>query len=375
MSHARVMPSALHLTVNCAFSLIAQEQVPPTPETDEEAEGSAAHWVAMKVASRARMFKLGEKFQHGGREWEIDDEMLDGAALYAHQCSPAGRFENAVAIPHVHDTDCWGTPDFWQRFMPSSGLDLLKVVDYKYGHRWIEVYEHYQLIAYAAGVARLLSLPFDYKVTLVIVQPRAYGPAGPVREWSLTVGDLYEYCIKIIAPKVAEALGSNPAATTGRHCLDCKARHACQTLRYASANIVDFSQRGTVEQLEPAAMGAELRILKEAIKRIEARYSGLHAQAENLARAGHNIPFWEMQQSVGRLKWMADTSVDTVAGMGDLLGVDLRKPATLITPTQAKSAGIDEAIILQYAERPKGAHKLVPINITATRKKLGVKSV
>lgn len=370
-THARVMPSALHLTVNCAFSLPAQEQVPPTPETDEQAEGNAAHFVAHKIASRARTFTLGEKFEHGGKTWEIDDEMLDGAVLYARECSPAGRFEDPITIPDIHPTECWGTPDFWQ--MLSVGW--LKVVDYKYGHRWIEVFEHYQLIAYAAGVARRLNLALDFPVKLVIVQPRAYGAGGQVREWPLTVAELYAYCAQIIAPKVAESLGPNPTATTGQHCLDCKARHACEVLRYATSSIVDFSKTGTVGHLAPEQMGQELRILRGAIKRLEARYTGLHAQAENLARVGNNIPFWQMEQATGRRKWLDDAPVATVASMGDLLGLNLRKPEALITPTQAIDKGIDESIIGQYSHRPKGALKLVPLDVTTTRKKLGVKKV
>lgn len=370
--HARVMPSALPLTVNCAFSLQAQEQVPPAPETDDEAEGSAAHFIGHKVASRARTFTLGEKFEHGGKTWELDDEMLDGAILYAKECSPAGRFEDPVAIPDVHPTLCWGTPDFWQVI---AAMGYLKVIDYKYGYRFIEVYEHYQLIAYALGVARLLNLAADFPVLLMIVQPRAYGVGGPVREWKTTVGELYEYAVKLIAPKAAEALGPNPTATTGAHCIDCKARHACQTYRYATANLVDFSKRGVVEHLNAQQMGQELRVLRDAIKRLEGRYDGLHAQAENLARAGNNIPFWQMEQKEGRRAWLDNAPVPTVVGLGELLGINLRKPETLITPTQAISAGIDESIVEQYSHRPKGALKLVPINTTAARKKLGVKKV
>lgn len=375
MSHARVMPSALHLTVNCAFSLTAQEQVPPTPETDEKAEGKAGHWIAHKVASKERTFVVGEKFEHEGKTWTVTDEMLDGALLYAAeaQYSVTSRYEDPVNIPDVHPTACSGTPDYW-RVIIEVFFKLLKVIDYKYGHRYVEIYEAYQLIAYAAGVARLLNLPLDFPVMLVIVQPRAYG-SPPVREWTLTVGELYEYCAKVIAPKVAESLGPNPTATTGAHCIDCTARHACEAYRYTNANLVDFSRAGVVEHLSPQQMGQELRVLKQAIKRLEGRYEGLHAQAENLARAGNNIPFWEMQQAEGRLSWTDNAPVETVVGMGDLLGFDLRKPVALITPTQAKAKGVDESIVLEYASRPKGAFKLVPINTTATRKKLGVKSV
>lgn len=375
MSHARVMPSALHLTVNCAFSLTAQEQVPPTPKTEEQAKGDAEHWLGYKLASKAQTFTPGEKFQHGGKEWEVTDEMLDGALLYAGEAQfhTTARYEIAVDIPDVHPTLCWGTPDYWRAIIESF-LKLLKVIDFKSGHRYVSVYESYQLIAYAAGVARLLNLPLDFPVMLVIVQPKSYG-SPPVQEWSLTVGELYDYCAKIIAPKVAEALGPNPTATTGRHCTDCTARHACEAYRYTNANLVDFSKRGVVEHLTAQQMGQELRVLKEAIKRLEGRYDGLHAQAENLARAGNNIPFWELKSGEGRLKWLENASVQTVSSMGDLLGVELRKPVELITPTQAKTKGIDESIILEYAARPKGALKLVPIDTTATRKKLGVKSV
>lgn len=375
MSHARVMPSALHLTVNCAFSLTAQEQVPPTPETDEEAEGSAAHFVAHKIASRARTFTVGETFEHDGKTWEVTDEMLDGALLYAGEAQyhTDARFEDAVTIRDIHAVACWGTPDYW-RVITEHFLKLLKVVDYKYGHRYIEVYENYQLIAYASGVARFLNLPLDFPAMLVIVQPRAYGSPA-VREWSLTVGELYDYCDKVIAPKVVESLAPNPTATPGTHCIDCKARHACEAYRYTTANLVDFSRRGVVEHLNSQQMGQELLVLRQAIKRLEGRYEGLHAQAENLARAGNNIPFWQMEQKEGRQIWMYDTSVSTVVGLGDMLGVNLRKPEALVTPIQARSAGINEDILKHYSYRPKGAFKLVPVNTTIARKKLGVKKV
>lgn len=362
-------PSGLHLTVPCPGSLQLQASTVPPPKTYEQAEGTGAHLVALKHANGAAAeFPLGRKFMQDGHELEVDDDMIDGAALYAGeaQLHSTARFEDPVAIPDVHAT-CAGTPDYW-RLIVETYLKLLKVIDYKYGHRFVEPFENYQLLAYVAGVARFLNLPLDFPVMLVVVQPRAYSGPGPVREWTTTVGRVYELCATLIAPKVALALGPNPPTVTGRHCEDCTARHVCRTLQHETSSIVDFSGTAELAPLSNEAMGQELRIIKDAIKRLEARYTGLYAQAAFLGKAGKPIPFWNMEPTKGKLGWMTNTTVETVGAMGDLLGIETRKPATLKTPTQVIAAGIDEAIVLQYAERPRGAMRLVQDDATALRK-------
>ena len=363
------MPSKLHLTVPCPGSLQLQEQVPPTPPTEDQAEGELAHTVALKYANGAgEHWPVGRKVKVGSYNFEIDDDMVDGAVIYSDEAQPGGRFEESVAIPDVHP-ECSGTPDYW-RAIVETFLKLLKVIDYKYGHRYVEVFEHYQLIAYTAGVARFLNLPADFPVMLVIVQPRNY-THGPVREWKTTVGEIMRICHEVIYPKVVLALGPNPPTATGRHCLDCAARHACKTLQMETASIVDFSATAEVHEMPTAAVGQELRILKEAIKRLEARYTGLYEQASNMARSGQLVNFWQLQPGQGRLDWMDNTNVDQVGTIGDLMGVQLRKPVKLITPRQAIKAGIDESVIMKYADRPPGAMRLVQDDTTRTRKIFG----
>lgn len=373
MSHARVMPSKLHLTVPCPGSLQLQEQVEAkgelTPMTEEQAEGELGHLVARKHGEGHKAeWPLGRKVKVGNYDFEIDDDMVDGAAIYAEEAQANGRFENPVAIPDVH-AECWGTPDWWCAIIETY-LRQLKVIDYKYGHRFVEVFEHYQLIAYAAGVARFLSLALDFPVVLVIVQPRNY-THGAVREWKTTVGEIYRICAEVIAPKVALALGPNPPVVTGRHCLDCQARHVCKTLQTSTANVVDFSATAEAREMPDDAVGSELRILKEAIKRLEARYTGLYEHASNLARTGHSIAHWGMQAGQGRLKWMDGVTPETVINMADLMGVDVRKPQAVLTPTQCISKGIDAGVIGEYAHRPTGAMRLVPDDTVRTRKIFG----
>lgn len=369
MSHARVMPSKFHLTVPCPGSLQLQEEAArraPVPTTREQAEGELGHIVARKHGEGVGAeWPVGRTVHVGRHEFDIDDDMVDGAHIYMEEAQANGRFEESINIPDI--PECFGTPDWWRVLM--DAFKQLKAIDYKYGHRYVEVFEHYQLIAYLAGIARLLKLALDFPVVAVIVQPRNY-THGVVREWKTTVAEIYRICAEVIAPRVALALGPNPPTVPGRHCLDCGARHLCKTLATADASIIDFAGTAEAQSLPNWAVGQELRILKDAIKLLEARYDGLHEHATAAARM-EAIPHWGLEAGAGKYKWKDDTKPEQIAAMGDLMGVDVRKPLQLVTPTQAIKKGIDPTVISSYAHRPAGALRLVPDDTTRTRKIFG----
>lgn len=383
-AHARIAPSALHLTIACPGSVMMQEQAPPLPPDDEELEGQAAHLVAMGVASKQWEPKYGDKFMHAGRSWEIDDDMLDGASMYAEEAQfhAGARYEDAVDAREVIP-ECWGTPDYWrviEYIDHETGVPalMLKNVDYKYGHRYVEVFEIPQLIAYALGVQQRLQLAWNTRVCLTIVQPRAFHHEGPVREWRqlngrpLALIDLWTYANQHIVPAVNEALSDSPRTIAGPHCVDCKAKTQCPTFRRDIANVLRFVGTSQPEKMSPQAVGVELRLVKWAIKMLEGREAGLRAHAEAAVNAGLQIPYWKMEPVVGRLRWNDGLSAEDIAAMGDLLGFQLRKPLQLITPTNAIRGGIDrETIEAHYASRPKGGKKLVPDDEIQFRKIFG----
>lgn len=375
-SPARVRPSKLDLTVACPGSLQLQEQVPPVPPTFEQAEGTGGHLVALKYATGAHAdWALGRKFEIEGHQLEVDDDMIDGAILYAGEAQANGRFEDPVKIPDVHPTECWGTPDYWRCLMEQY-IRLLTVIDYKYGHRYVEVWQCFQLIAYAAGVIRFLDLPADFPVKLVIVQPRSYSGDGPIREWVTTAEEIIRICHEEIHPKVELALSPIPPTTSGRHCQDCSARNACRTYQQTTESLVDFSGTAEIRDLTAETIGQELRLLKEAIKRLEGRYTGLYEQASNMARSGVRIHHWTMEHGTGRLKWKNDTTPVNLITMADLLGINIRKPTAVLTPTQVIAAGIDKEVVEpHYAERLRGAARLVQDDTTKLRKIFAYKEV
>ncbi len=115
--------------------------------------------------------------------------------------------------------------------------------------------------------------------------------------------------------------------------------------------------------MTPEQIGQELLAISHAADALEARRTGLHAQAEALALNGQSVHGWSLEEKPGRLNWVENQ--DAVFAMGDLSGVDLRvtKPCT---PTQAIGAGIDEAVIHAYSKRST-SRKLVPVDLNKLR--------
>lgn len=367
--HAVVSISALGMTVACNASLQLQASVPPLPETEEEAEGTAAHLVAM-WAAQGRLLDIGEKFISDGREWTVNVEMRNGARIYAQAIGApdAGlRLEQPVRATRIHPTECWGTPDAartWKKVFIDDEKNVVRIGDYKYGHRFVEVFENLQLIGYAVGeMERLGLIDLDTTLELILVQPRCYHRDGPVRTWRVHATGI-RALVNVAFNSAAAALGPKPIARTGTHCLDCRARHVCDTLRHSAANVVDYSGTAELAPLDEIAMGQELRVLDAAAKRLEARRTGLAVAVEAALRAGRRVPHFELQPRRVNLQWRDDVKPEKIAAVADLLGVSIRHPLETFTPRQAIEAGIDEGIIMQYAHRPPGALALKPVSTT-----------
>jgi hypothetical protein len=329
--------------------------------------------------------------------------MYAGAKMYARAMGtpdPEIHIEQWVKIPRVHETDCAGTPDAWRYFPDArvaypdgcpSGLPvdrfnaglikLIRAGDYKFGHRYVEVFEMPQVTAYLSGVMdtvlELSEMDEDLYVELIVVQPRSYHREGPVRRWITRAFGLRDV---LIAAHVAveraliplDDLSFAPQAKTGRHCLDCRARHVCTTLQRNTAVLVDFASTPERDQLDTMSLGQELVILQEAIKRLEARETGLAAQASAMIRSGQSVPFYHMEPGRSTLAYFENVTANEIVSFGDLAGVDLRRPQKLkdvvVTPTQAIDLGIDEKVMEAYAKRLPSALRLTRDNSVAIRK-------
>jgi hypothetical protein len=150
----------------------------------------------------------------------------------------------------------------------------------------------------------------------------------------------------------------DPKPTCGDHCEHCLGRVHCEALQREAYKAADKAQDFGVLEMSPHALGLEHRALVQAQKALEARISGNEAQIVALIKRGERVPFWSLESSPGRLAWTKP--VKEVEALGMMLGIPLSKPdVALITPTQAKAAGVPEALVAQYAASPSGAAKLV----------------
>lgn len=344
-THAFLAPAAAHRWVRCHYAPTIEAAF-PSPERPENLEGEAAHWVAAQAVQGFHI-PVGTLAPNG---IAVTQEMVEGAALVVGAMGGAmPAIEQRIDIPLTQN---FGTPDYfaWR------SRERLCIWDYKYGHEYVEVFENWQLIDYAAGILADVGGIEDQRIVVefCIIQPRSYHRDGPVRYWKVRASDLRPYFNKL--ERAAELCRAPfPRATPSPEaCKNCSGRHACEALQREAYSSAGRSQVGAIVEMSPEALGLEARTLSDAATLLQARLSGLQAEIEAHLQAGRAVPHWKMEQTSGRLEW--SVPVEQVVAIGDMMGKDLRKPAAAITPTQSK---LPPEILASVTTRKPGGVKAV----------------
>jgi hypothetical protein len=315
-------------------------------------EGTAIHWVA------ERMFHDRDFGSIAPNGVIITDELLDVAELYVawlrEQFIP-WRVEELLRAVRIHP-ECGGTPDAYGH---SLFEQLIEVADCKGGFGVVEVWPNSQLIGYLAAIldANPTWEQPNTRVRFTIIQPRAFHPDGPVRSVTVPLSQVYPY-IEELRQAAHKAMGETAPAVAGPQCDNCSARVICGVAHRAGMRALEVSGEPVVHSLTPEAVDYEMLRIEEAARMLQARLTGLQAQAAHMIRNGRNLPHYAMQSKAGKLDWIDDDAMRSAIAMGDLYGKDLRKPQVAITPTQA-AAVIPKELLETYARRSKGAAKLV----------------
>lgn len=379
-AHSILPPSGAGTWRHCAM-WVAMNQAYPQPDTPESLEGNAAHWVFAEMLA-GRPVSEGMAAPNGVI---VTEEMIEGGELVVDtlysRLNAAGfnvtelaavQVEKPVAIPAVH-AQCWGTPDI-RAFSPSRMV--LELIDYKFGHRFVDEYENDQCIAYVAGIVdeiaeylRMGAGGVDQmlRVNITIIQPRCFYKGAPVRTWSILASELRGHVNKL-AHAADIALRPNPPAVTNPGCIDCPGRHACPALQKAAYSDAEFAVSSSPVELPPVAASLELKMMERALERLQSRVEGMRETVAAYIRQGHRVPFHRAEQGHGRQQWTMPP--EQVIAMGQLMGVDLSKPSVK-TPKQALKSGVDEAVIKAYSVVPLGKVNLVPDNPADARRVFG----
>lgn len=336
-------------------------------EGEEARLGTAAHHWATE-ALQDRFLPVGSIAPNGVA---IDEEMQECGAYFLAAATMAGFprwVERKLTMYQLVHPDCEGTPDL---AACDHGSKIIDVVDYKYGHRYVDPWQNEQLCLYVAGVLERESLTWDmvkgWQVRLTIVQPRNYHPDGPIRTWD-TLGWKVREVVDRLYTAARHAKVPNALCVPNDHCEDCSARHACPALRAAGYAAMDIAGQSVPLEIPPAAIGLQLSLIQRAQARLKAQQGALEEIAKGELRAGRAVPGWGFKQGTGRERWTIDP--DAVVAIGQGFGVNLAKPATL-TPNQARTAGVPGDVVTAFAEKPPGEQKLVPMGHESAAKAFG----
>lgn len=367
-AHAFLPPSGASTWSECAMWPTMNDRY-PQEGSEESAEGDAAHWVGTELWA-GRAHPVGTQTPNN---LIVTEEMIEGAELLCDTLrTRMGNLtvyvEEKISIAVIHPS-CFGTPDYWAHTGHSKRIEI---VDYKFGHRFVGEYFNAQGLCYLAGIlaeafGQVDKLDPDITVSFTIVQPRCYHKGQPVRTHTFKLIECQPFMRKLKAMAEA-AFAPQPEATTNDGCCYCPGRHSCSTLQQAAYSDAEFSTDRLPLELSPAATALELKMLSRALARLEARVDGLKEQTLVNIKRGENVPYYRIQEGKGRAQW--NLPVEQVVAMGDMFGVDLRKPA-LVTPVAAAKLGIDSSVITAYSTSNSTGLKLVEDDAADARRVFG----
>lgn len=365
LDHAPLAPSSAARTVACPGSVRLIAEVirlgwVVDDDTIEAQEGTASHWAGAELL-KGELVAVG---QVAGNGITLTDEMISGAELFNDTIRargmPVGDVEKLLVSDILHRQN-YGTPDH-----SGLGRGVLFIDDYKYGHDYVEVWKHWQLMNYAAlKLSELMQLGhgdavWDLTVNMTIVQPRNYHRDGPVRSWSIKAIELRPY-FETMRKQFAIAMTPEAPCIPNPECRHCPGRFACEALTADTDGTTRLAYGNVPLNLSPLAIGRELYRLRRAAKRMEARITGMEEQALSLiSRKGVAVPYFSVEHGAGRTVW--NVPLEEVVTLGRNFNLDLNK-SDAITPAQAIAKGKSvpgwAEVVKEYSFTPSGAAKLV----------------
>lgn len=375
--HSIIPPSSAGIwgkTDGCTGWVYMSQLYPETVPSVEAMEGNASHEIGATIITDAKT----------GYNYTADDfvsktasngviftlEMYEAARIYADDVIMVMRqraifddhylgVEEKILAKNIHELS-FGTSDC---FIFDRVNRELFIWDYKFGFETVEAYENWQTINYLAGLIERFKINGleDQKITvhIRIAQPRAFHRDGEIREWTTKLSNLRGY-FNTLQTNARIALGNNAVTRSGDHCRHCTARHDCKAALNAGMRLYELAIKPTTNDMSMDAVGIQYAILKRAHKQLDYLESGYEEVIKTYIRSGVNVPGWMVEPTTGRERWIKP--VPEVIQLGELMGLNLKKPDAAITPTQARKLGLPGDVAKEFTETPRTGIKLVPDN-------------
>lgn len=354
-------PSGSYIWTQCAAAPTFQERAPEEPSSDAAREGTCAAWLAEMALKSGGSCKdwLNATHENG---WLVTAEMVNFVQDYVDLLRSYGG-QIAVEQRVILTDFIQGTLD--ASVIVTSG-STLRVKDLKYGYEIHEVFEHIQLLIYAAAeLIRLGHPPHITHVEVAIYQPRPPHPEGPHRTWTLTVPQLWEWAQWIVARGTA-CMMPDPVATPGKHCRRCRALTTCFAAQQTLQNGYEFIATDQRQMHRSADDLAKLLDFLDLLNTLaKATQTATMAEAEQRMRLGEHIRGWFFKPRKGHRVWKYDPA------FVHFMTKTRPYTETLMTPPELERAGVPRKIIDLLTQSPDIGHKLERMSDSYIRKVMG----
>lgn len=207
--HAVLSASSSHRWLACPGSINMCKGIPPTTSSYAD-EGTAAHALAEiclgNKVDKAATYVGRPMYTDGkGKEYIVTSEMAEAVQVYLdtirQDMLDLGGGE--LFIERKFQLD-WLYEGMFGRndAMVAEPFGILRVYDYKHGAGVaVEVENNPQLMYYGLGAVRDEKVAGAYEeIELVVIQPRAIHPDGPVRRCRMSVDILLEWGRTVLLP-------------------------------------------------------------------------------------------------------------------------------------------------------------------------------
>jgi len=229
----------------------------------------------------------------------------------------------------------------------------LCVEDLKYGWGIVEVFENWQLLAYAIGEVIRRGQAFQH-IHLTIHQPRPHHEDGESRTWTVTYDELLDYKDRIETRLMDISKGENTLQTNPK-CKYCMgAGEACPAFSRLFYRALEVSTEFFQDSINDDELADQLDQIKRAEEVIKIKKDSLFALGSSRIKAGKIIPGYVQVASYGNRAWKKGISPEVLKVM---TGKNLIKE-TFMTPAQAEKMGVPRSLVSGITEKFFKGNKL-----------------
>lgn len=336
-THSELSPSNAERWWNCPGSVALCRTVARRPQSEDAAEGEAAHDVLERCLKQYLVDRtflnpfdmVGMEIVVGEFTFEVTDEMAEavsitidvvkrelhkGGFLVVEQkvsvCPEVGgRLDIAIVRPY----------------------DTVVMIDFKYGRGvLVSAVENKQMLLYCLGLLKEFECP---TAILGIVQPRIQSTQDPWSFWEVPAGYLESFEAEM---KYRIEMTKDPAAPCvpgDYQCKWCDAKAVCPALRKDLGTALAPVVKGNeviFPDVKALSLDQLVKILDYA-ERIEKWLKAVQAHAEGIAMDGGEVPGYALEKKRANRKWKDEEEVaKRFAELGDqLVKAKLISPAAL----------------------------------------------